>query len=293
MKPITTEEKIINQCIKILKVKPADIQIIERFLGGMSNYTYHVKVKNNYYVTRIIGEGGEVFVNRIVEYAHLSMIDKLNITPPVVYFDTFSGFKITHYIKGQVLSQNLTSNDLQLVANTLHKLHSIDTKGAYDYALFERLSYYQSLVKSNLSSQYYTLLNELTKLYETKYYQYKKVFCHGDAQRSNIVISDNQAYLLDFEFAGLNDAYYDIASFGNINLDDALDLLAVYLGKTPNQEEVKRLWFNRFYQVLQWHIVALIKHEIGLSDKLKIAFDVVSQKYLTIAQTLYEKIIKD
>jgi thiamine kinase-like enzyme len=129
-------------------------------------------------------------------------------------------------------------------------------------------------------------------MYEKEHAHQPKVFCHGDAQRSNIVIG-KRLYLLDWEYAGWNEWTYDIASFGNVQFSDALLLLDVYLGRPATKEEADSVRFYRMYQALQWHQVALRKHMIGLSDVLHFDFNMLSAKYSNLAQTLYQEITKD
>jgi len=117
-----------------------------------------------------------------------------------------------------------------------------------------------------------------------------KVFCHNDAQRSNMVIGENQIYLLDWEYAGWNEFYYDIASFGNVQFEDALELLDVYLGRKASLDEQNSVKFYRMFQALQWHQVALRKEMVGLSEVLHFDFKMLAEKYLNLADRLYNEI---
>ena len=85
-------------------------------------------------------------------------------------------------------------------------------------------------------------------------------------------------YLLDWEYAGWNEFYYDIASFGNVQFEDALLLLDAYLGRKATKEEMDVVRFYRMYQALQWHQVALRKEMIGLSEVLHFDFKILSEK---------------
>jgi thiamine kinase-like enzyme len=124
-------------------------------------------------------------------------------------------------------------------------------------------------------------------LYVNKYEQNEKVLCHNDAQRSNMVIGD-RLYLLDWEYAGYNEFYYDIASFGNVDFNDALALLDAYLGRKATLEEQNHVRFYRMFQTLQWHQVALYKHQIGLGEKIGVDFMALAVKYLHIAESFVE-----
>lgn len=283
------DSKIIEITANALKINQSRIKVKERFLGGMSNYTYHLIIDEQDYVARIIGDKGEAFVNFKTEKVHLELAQKLGVTAKTLFLDLDTGFKVAEYLPGLVLSKEITNHDYQTVATTLKKLHYSDMV-ANDYGLIERLNSYQALLSNDRSEQFLKLKQEWLMMYHQTYIKHPKVFTHGDAQRSNIVINQKQAYLLDFEFAGQNDPYYDIASFGNIDFLDSIKLLEVYLGEVPSEEQLNRLRFYRMYQALQWHLVATYKAEIGLSEKLKIDFAFFASKYLSFAQTLFNLI---
>ncbi|WP_025724643.1 choline/ethanolamine kinase family protein [Acholeplasma granularum] len=287
---MSIEERIIKTACHVFNLPADDIKIDSRFKGGMSNYTYLIYVKNHPYVIRIIGEGGEHLVNPHTEKTHLKTIETLNISSDVVYFDVKTGIKVSKYVEGTPLSVEMSDEDYHDVAKILKKLHDAKLTGA-DYDLKGRLRRYEKLLKTLPSPHYYQLKMAWLTLYDNYYINYPKVLCHGDAQRSNIVKGNDKTYLLDWEFTGLNDPYYDIASFGNIDFKDAEKLLEIYLERKPSSKDYERIRFYRMYQVLQWHIVASYKHEIGLSEKLHLDFKMIAEKYLNFADYLL-KLIK-
>ena len=115
-----------------------------------------------------------------------------------------------------------------------------------------------------------------------------KVPCHCDYQPTNLVISGEKLYVLDWEFAGMNDPFYDIACYGNAGFDKALALLEEYVGRKPNKEELQRLYFHRAFQCLQWFNVAIFKDRVGLSKDLNMDFNAVALFFLNMAKDLLE-----
>ncbi len=286
---MSIENEMIKIAVSVFNVKETEVTVDSRFKGGMSNYTYLVHVKGNPYVIRVIGEGGEPLVNPVVEKKHLDLIKDLNISSEVVYFDEKTGIKVSHYVDGEPLSVAFTDADYAEVAATLKKLHQSKIAGA-DYDLKGRLRKYEKLLKAPPSHTYHMLKMYWLKLYDELYQHETKVFCHGDAQRSNFVKGKDKIYLLDWEFAGLNDPYYDMASFGTIGSDEAEKLLTVYLGKKPTDKSIRRLNFYKMFQMLQWHVVATYKHEAGMSETLKMDFSKIATMFLNFAAELFEKI---
>lgn len=265
------------------------LEVLERFLGGMSNFTYHVRVDGVDYVIRIANETGKDFVDYTSEKLHLHLVEEHSLTSTTYYYDLVHGHKISQYIPGANLINNFREEDYTNIAELLHTLHKTRIKGL-DYDMVGRFERYEKLVPA-LSEEYYLLKQFWLDLYESTYAQFPKVFTHGDAQRSNIIKGPVGYTLVDFEFAGMNDPYYDIASFGNIDFNDSLKLLSSYLKNPPRNEDYRRVYFYRMFQVLQWHVVATYKESIGQSAALHIDFAKHAAKYLQFAQDYKDKII--
>ncbi|MDI6452349.1 choline/ethanolamine kinase family protein [Peloplasma aerotolerans] len=283
------EQLIKTQAAKAFHVKKEDVNVINRLMGGMSHLTYHIRIRDIDYTYRIIGKDGNLFVDREVEYQNLKIIESLELNNETVYFDIETGEKAAKYVEGTVLSTVDFHPYLEEVAKTLKKLHHSDVSPASDYGLIQRLELYESY--TNMRTPLYQELKEKwISLYQEKHQNQQKVFCHNDAQRSNIVVGNDRIYLLDWEYAGLNEFYYDIASFGNVKFEDALVLLDVYLNREATLDEKNSVRFYRMFQALQWHQVALRKEMIGLSEVLQFDFKVLALKYLNLANTLYQQI---
>lgn len=285
---MSQEQLIIERASHAFNVLESDVKIINRMLGGMSHLTYHIQVKGKDYTFRVIGKEGNRFVDRTIEKKNLDIIKPLQINNETVYFDVETGEKAAIFVEGTVLTQLDFKEHLLDVSEVLKKLHHSNLEPASDYGLVDRLNLYETFtdIRSDL---FLDLKAKWLKIYHEERKDQPKVFCHGDAQRSNILIG-RQVYLLDWEYAGWNEFYYDIASFGNVDFNDALLLLDVYLNRKATKEEQDVVRFYRMYQALQWHQVALRKEMIGLSEILHFDFKMLSEKYLKLAQTLYQEI---
>lgn len=283
------EQEIITLAQAILKT---DVEVIERLMGGMSNYTYIIKANGKKYTFRKPGEKAENFVSRQVELKNIRLVEPLGITNHLVYLDLESGIKICEYVEGKVLSTLDRKAYLKQVSDTLKVIHHSGLKAENNYNHVQRLTDYEA-INHTISDRYLDLKKTWLNWFEL-YKGLPMVLCHGDAQPSNFVITaDNKAMVVDFEFTGNNDPYYDIAQFGNIDFNDALALLDEYCNHQATSADKKRMIFYRMFLTLQWHQVATFKHEIGLSEKLHIPFDKVAIAYLDKAQALkqmYEEV---
>ncbi len=272
----------------IKKLTGKDAVVDSRLMGGMSNRTYIVTIDDKKHTFRIPGKKAETFVNRDIEKKCIEAVDGLNINNKTLLLDLEDGYKLAEFVEGTPLNE-LADLHLEEVATLLKTLHNADTRFENDYDPFGRLSEYE-LLNEDLSEEYFATRQ---KFFKHKEYlsSLPKVMAHGDSQKSNFVIGE-KCYLLDWEFAGNNDFYYDIACFGNVDFNDAIQLLEVYLGHKPSDEELNRLTLWRTFQCLQWHNVALYKDVIGLSEELNVPFKAVAGKYLNLANELLSTLRK-
>lgn len=290
---MTNEQIIIEIASKELQVESNKIVVENRLMGGMSNYTYVFSVGEKKYTFRIPGKNAEKFVNRVVEKDNIELVRSLELNNDTVFLDVESGYKIAQYIEGQPLSELNPLDYLQEASAVLHKVHNMGKASNHDYDPLKRLAYYESHLDEYDYKHDQRYLDLKAKWYDLKdryMDQERLTLSHGDSQISNFLVTDNGLRLMDWEFTGNNDPFYDIACFGNNDFAHAEALLPVYLGKTPTTEDFNRLYFFRMYQCLQWHNVALYKEFIGLSIDLGVDFKFVAGLYLDKATNFLNKI---
>jgi len=289
-----TNEIIISEiCTDFFNCKNEDITVVNRLMGGMSNYTYLIEVQGNKYTFRIPGKKAEKFVDRTIEKHHIDLVTKLELNNETILLDLESGYKIAKYIEGQPLSELNPLDYLEEAAEVLHKVHDSGLKSDFDYAPLSRLKLYENHTKeyNHIHSDRYLELKARFMALTDEYLETNRyTLCHGDSQISNFLKTDKTLKLMDWEFTGNNDPIYDVACFGNNNFDHALALLPVYLKRTPELKEYNRLYFYRAFQCLQWHNVALYKEFIGLSVDLGVDFMFISNIYLDKAEKFLNEI---
>ena len=287
--------QIISATAEALKVDPSQVEVLKRLEGGMSNYTYVVKVNDQKKVVRIPGENAEKFVDRHLELANIKLVEPLNITTKTEYFNVQNGIKISEYIEGNSM-HFLKVFPYDQVAEILRTIHNSNLKAKNDYDPLKRLKIYERHCEElgYVLPDEYLRLKEIFLAYFDHFNKYPKVLTHGDSQPSNFILTyDNNVKVVDFEFAGMNDPFHDVACFGNMSMEHALALLPYYLQKEPTIEDYNRLYFWRAFQCLQWFNVATFKEMAGMSAKLNFDFAVIARQYLEKAAAFLNKIQKN
>lgn len=266
-----------------------DAQIVMRLEGGMSNYTYVVECQGKKYTYRVPGKFAEYFVDRNDEWANIQEVEPLGINNVTTYVEILSGEKLAEYVEGTIMSTtDVVSYNAMSVA-ALKKIHNSGMKFK-DYDAFGRIAQYEGYCTEtgfSFPQEYLDLRKQLDEVRATQT-NVPCVPCHCDYQPTNLVISGDKLYVLDWEYAGMNDPFYDIACYGNAGFDKALSLLEAYVGHKPNKEELQRLYFHRAFQCLQWFNVAIFKDRIGLSKDLNMDFNAVAFMFLGMAKELLD-----
>lgn len=271
--------------VQALEAINPKLVLVSRFSGGMSNFTYLVEdpESNEKFVFRYPGAGASNFVDYEAEYAALKEAYQLGLTSETIYFDTTSGIKLAKYVEGTNLVG--AEIDYPAVKDYLKKFHSSNFRTLKNYNHLGRLAKYEQL-HENENDLYLELKDYFLDLYNNVLAQYVTKPCHNDSQLANFIVTGQSSmFLVDFEYAAINDPIYDIACFGNLDLSNAFDLLAE-TDFDDREDPVQRLYGWRMFQCLQWYNVASYKHQIGLGDALGIDFHAVSNKYITLATTL-------
>lgn len=279
------EEYIIARVNMLLHTD--DARIVKRLEGGMSNYTYVVESLGKKHTYRVPGKFAEKFVDRDDEWYNIQQIEPLDLNNNTTYVELRSGEKLADYVEGTIMSETDVVSYNALSVAALKKLHQSNVQ-LKDYNAFGRLADDERYCRETgfeHPEEYRTLRTALDKMHE-KYKQVKLVPCHCDYQPTNLVIDGSRLYVLDWEFAGMNDPFYDIACYGNAGFDKALSLLEAYVGHKPVREELQRLYFHRAFQCLQWYNVAIFKDRVGLSRDLNMDFNQVAIMFLGMARDL-------
>ena len=282
---MNVEEYIVSRVNALMHTQ--DAAIVKRLEGGMSNYTYVVETRCKRYTYRVPGKYAEKFVDRVEEWDNIQEVNKLDLNNATSYVEIISGEKLAEYVDGVIMSETdvVSYNDISVQA--LKKIHNSNLLFK-DYNAFGRLSDYERYWREmgfTHPKEYIELREKLEQMRQA-HSDVPMVPCHCDYQPTNLVISGDKLYVLDWEFAGMNDPFYDIACYGNAGFDKALSLLEAYVGHKPTSQELRRLYYHRAFQCLQWYNVAIYKDRVGLSRDLNMDFNQVAAFFFNMARDL-------
>lgn len=232
-------------------------------MGGLTNRTYKVTLFDGHtFVVRLPGEGTESLIDRDSEKTSTMLACKLGIDTQLLYFSE-SGEKVSAYIEGAVTMspQSLQQpQNLVKVAQLLHKLHTCNQDTGIPFDVFDMAASYESIIESHRIPLYEDYTAVKTGVFALKQeidlHPVSLVPCHNDPLCENWVLSgDSRMYLIDWEYAGMNDGMWDLADVSieaSLTPDQEEILLTAYFNRMPSPEERKRFCANKIYLDFLW-----------------------------------------
>jgi thiamine kinase-like enzyme len=234
-------------------------------IGGLTNKNYKLLMGDETLVLRLPGRGTGRFINRSHERANQFAAARAGFTPPVLYFNKFTGVKVSTFLQeATVLSPviaTLPDNYLQ-VAVLLRQFHNAPLRFANTFNGFAMTRIYERVARSRFEP-FYAGFREMQSRFRSLEVILKTMpvtlrVCHNDLVPENILIVDGRIQLIDWEYSGMNDPAWDIGSFlleSEFDPGDTKAFIAAYL---PDGADSAGFMFRvRVYQAVQDYLWSL------------------------------------
>jgi thiamine kinase-like enzyme len=256
--------------------------------GGITNRNFRIDTAGESFVLRITGANtGLLGINREHEYAANLAAGKLGIAPEVYYFIKPEGYLVTRFIHGRPISPEEISEpeNIRRVMDTVHKIHAMPTiPGTFEVfrvirAYTDTARHYQVAFPKDFDR-----LTEPLKGAEKalSLHPHQPCPCHNDLLNANFLIND-QLYILDWEYAGMGDSFFDLANFSDHhNFSDEQDhyMLMCYFDGQINPYHWAHLKIMKILSDLREATWGLV--QIGIS-KLDFDFREYADKFFSRA----------
>lgn len=244
-----------------------------RFAGGLTNYNYIMNIKGIEYVIRQPGGMTEQIIDRKTERINNIIASEFGVNSDCIYFDEYSGIKISVYIKN---SQNMAQADpcslknLEAVSNLMKKIHSFPKHFSNRFDWQTELSKYERIIQQQRGDfffDYTTLKDQLVNFVQKNIKSTSFAPCHNDTVPENFIIDDTgRTYLIDWEYSGMNDPCWDVAAYileSKLSAEAIDYLIQHYFGRPLTPMEELKIKSFMMAQDLLWTVWALIRHYNG------------------------------
>ena len=246
----------------------SDYSDVQR-MGGLTNRTYRVEFADGSRImVRIPGEGTEEMIDRSDEKVSTQLACKLGIDAKLYHFGD-DGAKVSEFVPNAVTMCAETMREdkrIRQAARILKKLHDCGEDTGIPFDVFDMAAGYEKIIRENNVPMYDDYEEMKSAVMEVKKHvdsvcNIKNGPCHNDPLCENWVLSadDDRLYLIDWEYAGMNDGIWDVADVsieGVFTPENDELMLTEYLGKKPDENEYKHFLANKLYVDYLWTLWA-------------------------------------
>jgi thiamine kinase-like enzyme len=232
--------------------------------GGITNHNLKVEVDGQAFVLRVAGKDtGLLGIDRTVELAATEAAAALGIGPEVITFVEPEGWLVTRFLDGAIppVERMREPEMLARVAGALRAFHDgPPIPGVFD--AFRVVEGYRetALARGGRVPDAYEWAHALAQRIEGLRAADAHVPCHNDLLNANFLEEGEQLRIVDWEYAGMGDRFFDLANFSiNHELDDgqSATLLRAYFGAV-RKHDLEALTLMRFmsdFREAMWGVV--------------------------------------
>jgi thiamine kinase-like enzyme len=206
--------------------------------GGITNRNFVVSTDVAEYVVRIPGERTALLgIDRAQEAEAATRAAELGVGPPVLGMLDSVGTLVTQLVAGHHLEPHPPEARLADVVGVIRRFHlSGPLSGAFPIHRIVEWHARDASAHGVMAPPAYERLHQQSRRIEAAFGRapMPAVPCHNDLLPGNILFSEEGVWLLDFEYAGMNDVFFDL---GNLSINSELGhhaeerLLELYFGQ--------------------------------------------------------------
>ncbi len=232
--------------------------------GGITNHNLKVEVHGELFVLRVAGKDTNLLgIDRTVELAATEAAAALGIGPDVIAFVEPEGWLVTRFVEGAIpsLERMREPATLERVASALRALHGgPEIPGMFDSFRVVETYRQTALDRGGSVPEAFGRAHEIAARIEQRRAADAPVPCHNDLLNANFLDDGERLCIVDWEYAGMGDRFFDLANFSvNHELDAAQSeaLLTAYFGevRSADTQALELMRFMSDFREAMWGVV--------------------------------------
>ena len=235
-------------------------------LGGLTNRVYRL----GDHVLRLPGAGTESYINRTFEAAAAHAAARAGVSPQVVHVDPASGIMVTQLVDRATTMTPQGFRDrpgaVERAAAAFRTLHCSGETFPFRFELFAMIDDYLGLLATKdvaLPAGYHAVVAEAGAVRTALTAAPAPLApCHCDPLCENFLDTGDKMWIVDWEYAGMNDPMWDLGDLSvEAQFDDAQDavlLFAYFNGPVPAAAHGRMVIYKAMCDLL-WTLWGLIQ----------------------------------
>ena len=229
---------------------------VSPLVGGITNQNYRVDIGGEIFVLRIGGKGTHLLgIDRGRESTCTSIAAQVGVGAEVIYFLPGEDVLITRFIAGSGITPEIAAQHEMLprIVDSIKRYHAgPDFPGTF--SPFDTVRSYHTLALANgvtfpeTLPQVFGLMQQIEQALATSGSAYIRP-CHNDLLASNFIDDTHSIRILDWEYAGMGDLFFDLGNFA--------------VNQSLNEEQCKLLLLHYFGEVRPAHLAHLNLMRLG------------------------------
>ena len=249
--------------------------------GGITNRNYVVTVSDDAgaaerrYVLRVPGAGTDTFIDRQHEHHNHMAAAQAEVAPPVLYTLEPEMITVVPFIDGETMHPESFAGHHERLAKAVRAIRTYHERAVFanEARVFDQIRRYVDLAFADgapLPDEVREALN-LAELIERAMArdEPQPTGCHNDLLSENFILgADGTMWVIDWEYSGRNDPYYDLGVFCAENRLPEADerfILTCYCGRFEPARYARMMLF-KLVSDLWWGLWALNQVRLSTID---------------------------
>jgi thiamine kinase-like enzyme len=236
--------------------------------GGITNRNYKVAFGDHDFVVRVPGKDTSLLgIDRNAECDANKLAAELGVAPPVVVMLEQPQVIVTKFVEGKGMSPEELREPAAIaaIAGSLRAVHDSGRELLSTFDSFRIVETYAETARSRGVEPPEGYPRALERAHEIESAlrgpEHEPVPCHNDLLAANFLDDGERISIVDWEYAGMGDRYFDLGNFSvNNELEEGAEatLLEAYFGEPPDARRRACLGLMRFmsdFREAMWGVV--------------------------------------
>ncbi len=264
------DSEIFTNIESILTCERNEICDIAPLEEGLTNLSFYFRIGEEGYVYRHPGIVTRGLLDRAVEERVENIAYKLGLDRTFIHLDPEGGWKLSKFIQ---VSEQFDYHDTTHLQNALQMIHKLHDSGLSVASVFD-VHGETDKIKKKMSHSEHLQFHDFRELDERADRLYelasakgaRQVLSHNDFCGPNILVREEELFLIDWEYSGMCDYAHDLGTFiccSDYTYEEALLVLEQYFGRALSPVELAHCVAYVSLSSYYWFVWALHKEAEG------------------------------
>ena len=242
-------------------------------LGGLTNFVYRIEPADGTeeLIVRIPGKGTEEYIDRRVEAHNAQVAADVGVSAEVLYSKPETGLMISRCIPDIITMSphhfSTREGSPGRAGTALSKLHNSGESFKFRFELFAMIDEYLKILATkniDMPEGYHDIVKQAEPVKNALATNPGTLApCHCDPLCENFLDDGKIMWIVDWEYSGMNDPYWDLGDLSvEAGFDQVQDLqmMRAYCQMEPTESQMARMIIYKAMCDLLWTLWGLIQH---------------------------------